>query len=194
MKKGFTLMEILAVLLVIAVVVSMAVPMVRSARFEVKNSQAKIAAKKMAEAVKNYYQFSHGYQIQGCFSPTEDDVINIDTLAAWQTEDTVTCTDFASGIPPGPGNHISNVDQLFACGFLKKKDFESLPYQFCTNKNNSIAASLDNPATLVDRLYVVAAAVSEQAGRKFFRGNNPTGPLKGYIYVDGRMEALDTYD
>ena len=34
-------MEILAVLLVIAVVVSMAVPVVRSVRYEVKNGQAK---------------------------------------------------------------------------------------------------------------------------------------------------------
>ena len=48
MKKGFTLMEILAVLLVIAVVVSMAAPVFRAIRFEVKNSQAKAAASKLA--------------------------------------------------------------------------------------------------------------------------------------------------
>ena len=72
-KKGFTLMEILAVLLVIAVVVSMAVPVLRSVRYEVKNGQAKNAAHKLAQAVRTYYQVSRGGVPRGqSFTPTAD--------------------------------------------------------------------------------------------------------------------------
>ena len=71
-------MEILAVLLVIAVVVSMAVPVFRSVRYEVKNGQAKTAAKKLADAMRSYYQVSRGLGVQqGCFTPTTTDGRNI---------------------------------------------------------------------------------------------------------------------
>ena len=57
-KKGFTLMEILAVLLIIAVVLSFAIPAFRSVRFEQRNSSAKAGVKKLSEAErrKDYRQ------------------------------------------------------------------------------------------------------------------------------------------
>ena len=53
-KQGFTLMEILAVLLVIAVVTTFAVPVIKSVRKEVQYRQATFAAAKMAEAVRAF--------------------------------------------------------------------------------------------------------------------------------------------
>ena len=56
MKKGFTLMEVLAVLLVIAVVVSFAVPVLRAIISEVNYQRAKTAGVKMAEAIRIFYK------------------------------------------------------------------------------------------------------------------------------------------
>ena len=46
MQKGFTLMEMLAVGLMLAVIMSLATPVVRSFRYEIKNAQARTAAGK----------------------------------------------------------------------------------------------------------------------------------------------------
>ena len=60
-------MEILFVLLVIALVVSFAVPAIRSVRYDVYNSRAKAALKKLAEARRSYYQQTKGSDISGGF-------------------------------------------------------------------------------------------------------------------------------
>ena len=59
-NKGFTLMEILAVLLVIAVIASFAMPIVKSVREEMRYQKAKAAAVQLAEAVRSFYTDSKG--------------------------------------------------------------------------------------------------------------------------------------
>lgn len=180
MKKGFTLMELLAVLLVIAVVVSMAAPVFRAVRYEIKNSQAKNAAKKMAEAMHSYYQASRGYKVHkngGCFTPTTDNVIKTDPSKCESPG--------AKGIPASAGGRVE-VSQLFACGYLSYKDFISLPYEFCANYTNSFPAGWGTtPSETVGTVYVLAGGV-DGSGDKYQKS-------KGVIFVDSRMVPQDTY-
>ena len=116
-QKGFTLMEILAVLLIIAVVLSFAVPAYRSMRYEHYNGLAKAGVKKISEAMRSFYQNTKGYRITGSFSGT--------SMPA-----TTKCNDVAaSGIPSSAGGD-QLIDQLFACGYLNYNDFVGLPYKF----------------------------------------------------------------
>lgn len=183
MKKGFTLMELLAVLLVIAVVVSMAAPVFRAVRYEIKNSQAKNAAKKMAEAMHSYYQASRGHKVTGCFTPTASAGLTLIKTAA------SSCTSpGASGIPASSVRASVNVSQLFACGYLSYKDFMSLPYEFCANDTDSFPAGWgEKPSTSVGKVYVLAGGVkADGSGDKYQKS-------KGAIFIDGRMVAQDTY-
>lgn len=176
-------MEILAVLLVIAVVVSMAVPAFRSVRYEIKNSQAKAAAKKMAEAMHAYYQASRGYKITGCFTPT---------AAAGKT---VVMTAASSCVSPGASgipaykraSGTSGVAQLFACGYLSYKDFISLPYEFCAVDSATLPSGWGTAPSVVGKFYVLAGGVkADGSGDKYQKS-------KGFIYVDGTLKAQDTY-
>ncbi len=193
-------MEVLAVLLVLAVVAAMAAPAFRSVRYDVKQSQAKTAALKLAEASREYYQVSRGQLLQVCFTPTTTDGKNI--------MQSTTCNNpAATGIPrkntsvqtvgastgeaANAANH-DNAERLFACGYLSAKDFISLPYTFCTFRPTGVLPDDSDPVTPIDRFYAVAYAASDEAGRKYFKNSN-TAPLKGYIYVDGSMESKDTY-
>ncbi|MDO5764602.1 MAG: prepilin-type N-terminal cleavage/methylation domain-containing protein [Elusimicrobiales bacterium] len=183
MKKGFTLMELLAVLLVIAVVVSMAAPVFRAVRYEIKNSQAKNAAKKMAEAMHSYYQASRGHKVTGCFTPTASAGLTLIKTAA------SACTSpGATGIPASSVRVSVNVSQLFACGYLSYKDFMSLPYEFCANDTDSFPAGWgEKPSTSVGKVYVLAGGVkADGSGDKYQKS-------KGAIFIDGRMVAQDTY-
>jgi prepilin-type N-terminal cleavage/methylation domain-containing protein len=193
MRNGFTLMEVLAVILVIAVVASMATPAFRSVRHEMKQAQAKTATQKVAEAVKTYYQVSRGQLLQVCFSPT--------TATGKALMASTSCTNpGATGIPHSatalqyvPATATNNADdteagRLFACGYLSYKDFASLPYTFCTYEPTGLPAAEGRVVT--DRIYALAFANSESAGHKYYSVHNtPTG----YIYVDGSMDAKDTY-
>lgn len=187
MKKGFTLMEILAVLLVIAVVVSMAVPVFRSVRFEIKNGQAKTAAKRLSEAMRTYYQVSRGLGVkQDCFTPTDTAGKQV-VLAASSS-----CVSPSSdGIPyqnsAQSNSSRSNISQLFACGYLSYKDFIGLPYKFCTC--NPIAGGSQPTVCQIDEatgsntpLVVVQGASG--AGSKYTASDY-------YIYVDQSMKAKD---
>ncbi len=190
MKKGFTLMEILAVLLVIAVVASMAVPVFRSVRYEMKNGQAKAAAKKMAEAMRSYYQVSRGLGIkQECFTPTTTTGSQV-VLAA----SSVCQSPTSDGIPyqNSTVNDSSrpSVNQLFACGYLSYKDFLNLPYEMCVC--NPVAGSSQPSkcqvakATGTNTPFVVFRGVSG-AGDRYTKSDY-------YIYVDQGMQARDSED
>jgi len=178
MKKGFTLMEILAVILLLAVIMSLAIPAFRSVRYEVKNAQAKTATKKLAEAVKRYYQSSRGSVVQACFTPTTDNVIHAAASSCVSRA--------ATGKPnrSAVNQQEATAESLFACGYLSYKDFASLPYTFCTYKPAVLGTT--NPPGFSDRFFAVAYGASAEAGAKYQSS-------KGYIYVDGRMSALDTY-
>ena len=183
MKKGFTLMEILAVLLVIAVVVSMAVPVFRSVRYEIKNSQAKKAAKAMAEAMRTYYQVSRGLGIQtSCFTPTKDTSTIMASSCASPS---------AEGIKKKKNTTVANssrspISQLFACGYLSYKDFVNVPYQFCAC--STVSGCTVPGATSTDGPVLVRASgdASTGAGNKYSKNY--------YIYVDRSMRVKDTED
>ncbi len=118
MSKGFTLMEILAVMLVIAVIASFALPALRSVRAEVYYHRSKTAGVKLAEAIRSYYHDSKG------FLPVIG-TISGDTVA----NQSYTCDRSKLAGIPGQGTTVS-MDQLFACGYLSTKDFAGLPYTF----------------------------------------------------------------
>lgn len=126
MKKGFTLMEILAVLLVIAVIASFAVPVVGSIIDEVHYHKAKVAAAKMAEAVRAFYRDSKGFLIG-------DGGINNSFLGRDAVSFRGTCNSPASsGLPAFEGvpSGSTDVKQLFYCEYLSAKDFAGLNYTF----------------------------------------------------------------
>lgn len=181
-------MEILAVLLVIAVVVSMAVPVLRSVRYEVKNGQAKNAAHKLAQAVRTYYQVSRGGVPRGqSFTPTADsDKANI-VLAA----PSACVAPSETGIPLQKTTGSVEIKQLFACGYLSFKDFVSLPYTFTVcdprpgqvpNDTCKLSVATGNNTPIV----VVKGAAG--SGDKYDVSKN-----KAYlIYVDQSMKVKDS--
>lgn len=212
MKKGFTLMEVLAVILVLAVVTTLAAPVFRSVRYEIRQAQAKVAAKKLAESLKTYYQASRGRNINTCFQARIDCTPGNNVNSIIKLKPTSSCTDnapqclnsTATGIPATFSGGELSADQLFACGFLSAKDFARLPYTFCTSKsaaadliqNKSCTGAANTPMSWANSSneYVIAFANEDlngiSAGDKYFKNHCP----KGYIYVDRSMEALDTYE
>ena len=121
-KKGFTLMEVLFVLLIVALVASFAVPAIRSVRYDVRNSQAKTALKKLLAARRSFYQNTKGgsFGLEPSFQAKD-----AQSFAA------VACLQASTGIPPTKDGRLnSDINQLFACGYLNWKDFASLPYTF----------------------------------------------------------------
>jgi len=135
MKKGFTLMEILAVLLVIAVLASFAVPMVRSVMAEVRYRRARVAGARMAEAIRAFFTDSKGFHITG----------SINGLAAAEiiSSDSDCENPALDGLPPydtATSGDIG-VEQLFHCNYLTGKDFAGLNYNFdpgyCLNTSSS---------------------------------------------------------
>ena len=174
MKQGFTLMEVLAVLLVIAVVASLTAPVFRAARYEIKHSQAKLALKKLHEAKQRYYQMSRGVAIEACFSGADTDVIS----AAPST-----CSDpGATGIPAKYYSRRArnSANDLFACGLLEAKDFAGLPYQFCTYRSSEI------PSLVSDLSHTFAYGL-EGAGAKYQLN-------KGFLYIFHNEPVKDTYE
>ena len=131
-SKGFTLMEILAVLLVIAVIASFAVPLIKSVRREMRYQQAKAAGVQLAEAVRSFYA-----DTKGCLATSKED------SEGFSTEDVVgaslACPEkhpIAKGIPGSlVSNNCDNNEGLyerivFACNYISPKIFTNLPYTF----------------------------------------------------------------
>lgn len=117
-NKGFTLMEILAVLLVIAVIASFAVPIIKSVRREMRYQKAKAAAVQLAEAVRSYYTNTKGCLATGDFYGEDAGGSCPNTLSA------------KTGIPDNCGNESNPVKYLFGCGYISPKVFVDLPYNF----------------------------------------------------------------
>lgn len=154
-KNGFTLMEVLAVLLIIALVASMAVPVYRTVRNEMRYNQARGAAAKMADALRTFYVRSRGaaISVNSCFTPSTSAGANV----VFETG----CTDItASGIPGRNSCSGTNCDvkQLFGCGYLSYRDFASLPYTFCVCDPNGSASGCNNKSNLLVRVTGTADA------------------------------------
>lgn len=130
-RHGFTLMEILAVLLTLAVVIVLALPGIRAMRAEVYYYRAKAAASKMAEAARSYYKDTRGREPargQICGRQEGCPGASIATLAK-DAVNKACSTAGLDGIPAG-AIAIVDVNQLFACKYLTQKDFVGLPYRF----------------------------------------------------------------
>lgn len=183
-------MEVLAVIAVLAVVVSFATPVFRAVRFDIRQSQAKTATKKLAEALREYYQVSRGGQFDTCF--TADDALNFAQGDCSSPS--------ATGIPNRTAQPpMTDAKQLFACGFLMEKDFRNLPYTFCTSLGTAQADGLfpggvtETSLGATDRIYAVAYGNSSAAGKKYFKTSDAQPTVNGFIYVDGEMTPKDTY-
>ena len=167
-KRGFTLMEVLAVLLVLAVIASLAVPGIRAANYEVKNSRAKTAAKRLLEGMRNYKQATRGGTVtfpaagfNGTFSSACTVPVN-------------------TGIPGQAAQVSIDVDQLAVCGgFVSPKDFRGLPYLFYNMTPSGITISGNKG----DVTLVVVG--TDKAGPKYNDRN------KYLIYMDDRLEPIE---
>lgn len=182
MKKGFTLMEILAVLLVLALILSLAAPILRSVRFEAKNSKARVALLKLAEATKTYYNVSRGgkFSAGDCFNPSTaagEAVIK----TAVSSCDTGGTSPAATGIPGS--TFTQQTSQLFACGYLSYKDFAKLPYLFCPGGTQNLPWSV----TPIPPIYATARGTAEAGDKYDFTAHN------GFMFVDATMKVKDTY-
>ena len=132
-KNGFTLMEILAVMLTIAVVATFLVPAIRSVRAEIYYHQAKVGASKMAEAMKSFYRDSKGYLVTGSITGS-----GLSTASYTCDADSPIHT----GVPPSIGDHSVGIGQLFGCGYLNVRDFVGLPYTFASSVTSSNRSTL----------------------------------------------------
>lgn len=172
-------MEILFVLLVIALIISFAVPAIRSVRYDVYNARAKAALRKLAEARRSYYQYTKGSDITGNFSASSESSLYSG----------VACSNVAASGIPGARTK-SDVGQLFACGFLDWNDFGGLPYVFVTcNMDRTIPSPPcvplgNNPAGIV----YAGASGDEYAGSKY------KSTAGYYMSVGQDMQVLDTLE
>ena len=155
-KKGFTLMEVLAVLLVVALVASMAVPAFRYIRREMRYNQARAAAVKLAEALRTYYQQTRGHRMaDGCFqADTETSVLYATVCSNWASV----------GVPGNHAGETDELDGLFACGYLNPRDFAGLPYLFCAC--NDDGDSCDEHSDWLVRVTPTSNAGSDYQGRE----------------------------
>ena len=141
MKKGFTLMEMLAVVLILAVVSAFAVPAVRSIRSDIQARRARTALELMAGAFRQTKAKTGGVVSSGSFVPTtvEGQAVMNDTV----------CQDLGStGVPPARRNGKADgsaltMSDLFACGYLNPRDFKGLPYEFRTRGCNNSWCSVE---------------------------------------------------
>jgi len=156
-------MEVLAVLMLVALVTSFAVPVYRSARHEMRNNQARAAAMKLAEAIRFYYQISKGYKIE----QSHFDGLNSQSVWFSSSCDDVT----ASGVPPSSTPSASKpISNLFACGFLTPKDFAGVPYEFYVCNPNGSSSNCGGKSGLYVRIKGLAEAGKYE--NKYFNVDN----------------------
>lgn len=122
-------MEVLAVVLILAVVIMFAIPGIRAIRNEIYYQQAKAASVKMADAMRSYYQNTKGYRIQGTLVGKLPPATEATGLTSVIDAAQVPCNEVSTGIPTY-STGVATMDQLFACDYLSAKDFSGLPYRF----------------------------------------------------------------
>ena len=154
--KGFTLMEMLFVVLVVALIISLAMPAIRRVRFDIKNTQAKAALHKLAEARQSYHQYTRGGDIK------ESSFAGADAGAFEVGGKPILCNNAAAAGVPAKASTTDDPNMLFACGFLDRKDFKKVPYTFyiCAASNQK-----EFPCSVKDKtVYVAATAQSADTG------------------------------
>ena len=173
-KRGFTLMEVLAVLLLLAVIASLAVPGIRAANFAIKNARAKNAAKELIEGINNYRLATRGGTVNAFnnFSGSFD---------------TSCTTNVNTGIP-GNVSAIS-VGQLAPCGFLSPKDFKNIPYTFYYGSLPTFASSI--PSKEGDVVLVALGNNQQKAGARYYTAPANVNNANYAIYIDQRLIPLE---
>lgn len=148
-NQGFTLMEILAVLLVIAVIASFAVPMIKSVRREMRYQKAKSAGMQLAEAVRSFYT-----NTKGCLPLTDENgFFGPDASSG-------TCPinhPAKTGIPSTAATCTGGVGAVFGCGYISPKMFVDLPYNF----------TVEDPRTSTDNVFITGTEQGETDGLWF---------------------------
>lgn len=174
--KGFTLMELLFVLLLIALIISFAVPTFRSVRFDTQNARAKTALQKLVSARRSFYQDTQGWNIT-------PDTFRAQAVAGLSGS---CASEPFSGIP-GKGSKTTDFSQLFLCGYLNKKDFANLNYSFsiCAS-DTSVTSCTGGVSAIFDTAYAAAFGNDAAAGKKYLG-------TEGYVvYMDHNMKVSDT--
>jgi len=181
-QKGFTLMEILFVVLIIAIVIGFAAPVWRAVRADIKNRQAKTALKKLAEARRNYYQSSKGNDFStGLFVAPINSGTSLD---GWAGQ---TCSGIStSGIPGGSMPALS-VAKAFACGLLDWRDFKGLPYEFTVCPLNAAGAPPCVIPETSEAPLVGAVAVGSAAGAKYHSS-------RYYMYIPRNSMQVEEWE
>ncbi len=174
-------MEVLFVLLVIALVLSFALPAFRAVRYDVYNSRAKDALAKLAEARRSFYQFNKGVDIK---SQGGEDISYFMASSA-RTYASQACSNLAASGIPSNSHPDAPVSQLFSCGFLDWHDFEGLPYTFYICDMNQALGF--EPCNATGR-YAGARGNGESAGSKYSTAANYS------MYVSSTMKVTDTLD
>ena len=140
-NKAFTLMEILAVLLVIAVVASFTVPVIKSVRREMRYQKAKTAGVQIAEAVRSFYT-----DTKGCLVSNMTGFLGGDMM----TSSCNNTNPIKTGIPASENSdNCGGVNALFGCKYISTKVFTDLPYTFYVadkaNLDEFLVKGVENP-------------------------------------------------
>ena len=125
-KNGFTLMEMLAVLLVIAVIASLTVPLMQSVRRDMRYQKAKAAGMQLAEAIRSFYT-----DTKGCLPITPAESSG---FYAPDAADATVCPPnhtISTGVRNQCGEDNGLHERIvFACNYVSPKMFVDLPYRF----------------------------------------------------------------
>ena len=160
MNKGFTLMEVLAVVMVLALVGAMAVPSFRSVNADQKFRRARMAAVKVAQAIKSNYNRTALLPLNN----TSFDGNNEESMVGNLTTDVVCDDNTQTGIPRRSLNAgLSSISfkTMFLCGSLLVQDFKGLPYRFTYE--------------LVENQPTIRVTALNGAGSKYFNENTSEG-------------------
>ncbi len=136
MNKGFTLMEVLAVVMVLALVGAMAVPSFRASNAEQRFRRAKISLMKLGQAIRtmendgNCVNTDPSDEKNYSFVGTESDDF-LPTNANLTYDDCGTTGVPRRSIPSATGAcNALTIKWIFFCGDFRAKDFIGLPYKF----------------------------------------------------------------
>lgn len=191
-RLGFTLVEMLFVLLLIALLISFALPAFRAVRFDIKNSRTQNALAKLAEARLSFYQSTKGWDIATVENHSPDLAFSFtgDEVKGFAAE--ICDSPSLSGKPSHGESSIKSVKELFACGFLDWHDFVDLPYTFyiCDLKYASSEGS--GPGCYTPGLLAAASSRNaDKVGKKYRFTSQPCGY---WMAVDRSKKILISED
>ena len=181
MKKGFTLMEVLAVILILAMIGAFAAPAFRSIRADITHRRAIHAQELLRDALLQM-KAQTGVDIllnqtDGYLGAHYTRLNPSDTGTIYAT----VCQDLgATGIPLSRRSAQArlSVANLFACGYLNPKDFKGLPYSFAILHGGYCSENgIEGPDSL-------CLEMKGESGAGKYTGTSKPIEVPGYGYVD----------